>query len=401
MRRGVTQRPILPGSRIGIVGGGQLGRMLAAAASRMGYEPHVLDPGADPPAARFAAKHVRAELGDAGAMAEFAAGVDVVTFEFENIGIGALQTAAAVQLVRPSPEVLFLTQDRSREKAFLRRAGLPLAESELVTDEVELHSALERLDGPCVVKTAGFGYDGKGQVKLGSGRTESEMAAARQLARQGPVVVERFVDLAAELSVIVARDAAGSCAAYRPFINRHVNHILDVTLAPFTPSSRDISQLGVDVDTADQAVELACEVARALDAVGLITVEFFLATNGELLVNEIAPRPHNSGHLTIEAAETSQFEQQLRAVCGLPLGSTALTTPAAMANLLGDIWVGGDVHHGVDYAAGLRFPGVSLHLYGKREARPGRKMGHLTATAETVEAAERSVVMSRRALSAP
>lgn len=399
MRRAVTQRPILPGSRIGIVGGGQLGRMLAAVASRMGYEPHVLDPGADPPAALFAAKHVRADLSDEGAMAEFAAGVDVVTFEFENIGTGALQAAAAVQLVRPSPEVLFLTQDRSREKAFLRRAGLPLAESEFVTDEADLDPVLERLAGPCVVKTAGFGYDGKGQVKVGSDRAESEMAEARQLARRGPVVVERFVDLAAELSVIVARDVTGLGAAYRPFINRHVDHILDVTLAPFTPSSRNVSQLGVDADTADQAVELACEVARALDAVGLITVEFFLATNGELLVNEIAPRPHNSGHLTIEAAETSQFEQQLRAVCGLPLGSTALTTPAAMANLLGDVWVGGDVDRGVDYAAALRVPGVRLHLYGKREARLGRKMGHLTATAGTAEEAERSVLLARAALS--
>ncbi len=393
------RRAILPGSRIGIVGGGQLGRMLAAAASRMGYEPHVLDPSADPPAARFAARHVRADLGDVDAMTELATGVDVVTFEFENVGSAALQAAAAVRPVRPSPEVLYLTQDRAREKAFLRRAALPLAASEVVTDVSGLDGALRRIAGPCVVKTAGFGYDGKGQVKVGSGRAESEIATASGLARQGPVVVERLVDLAAELSVIVARDDTGSCAAYRPFINRHVDHILDVTLAPFTPSSREASLLGVDAVTADHAVELACEVARELDAVGLITVEFFLATNGELLVNEIAPRPHNSGHLTMEAAETSQFEQQLRAVCGLPLGSTALTTPAAMANLLGDIWAGGDVDHGVDYAAALRVPGVSLHLYGKREARPGRKMGHLTATAEAVEEAERRVSVARSALS--
>lgn len=384
---------LAPGAKIGIVGGGQLGRMLAATARRMGFLPFVLAPENDPPAAHFAAGHRRASLDDVDEMTAFARQVDVMTFEFENVSSAALAAAAAVCEVRPSPQVLHHTQDRVREKAFLSAAGLPQTANAGAATVDELTAAVAAVGTPCVVKSAGFGYDGKGQALVASG-SSSELAAARELALAGPVVIERFVDLHLELSVVIARGADGRSAAYRPFVNRHVGHILDVTLAPFAAGAEDAGALGLGASTADEAVRLAEEIAAGLGAVGLVTVEFFVTRSGELLVNEIAPRPHNSGHLTIEAAETSQFEQQLRAVCGLPLGSARLTTPAAMANLLGELWSHGEPR----FAAALQVPGVRLHLYGKREARVGRKMGHLTATGSSVEESVGRVVTAREAL---
>ena len=382
---------ILPGATIGVVGGGQLGRMLGLAARRLGYGFHVLAPGEGPPAAAVADRHVSADLDDADAMRRFASAVDVVTFEFENVSSAALAAALHEAPVRPSPRALHLTQHRGREKAFLLSEDLPTAPFRLVDEATALTEAVEELGTPCVVKTAGFGYDGKGQVvveELGS-----VGAAAAALAREGALVVERLIDLAAELSVLVARSWSGETVTYAPFVNRHSRQVLDVALAPFMDPGSAWGPVSAEV--ASDARVLAERVAVALDLVGVCCVEFFLSRNGELLVNEIAPRPHNSGHLTIEAAATSQFEQQLRAVCGLPLGSPQLVAPAAMANLLGDIWRGGSQP---DFAAALRVPGVALHLYGKSGARPGRKMGHLTATAASVDAAEELVLSARAAL---
>lgn len=401
----MNQGPFGPGSTIGIVGGGQLGRMLAAAAQRGGFNVAVLAPEAHPPAAVHANRHVAAAYDDVDAVEAFAATVDVLTFEFENVSSEALAAAASVTVVRPSPAVLHITQDRAREKEFLRLHGLPIAPYRLVEEEQSLAAAVAEVGTPCMVKTAGFGYDGKGQVVLEDPGTTTGWSAARRLAAAGPVVVERRIDLAVELSVVAARSPVGLSATYAPVVNRHVNQILDLS---FTPEILDDGRDGSGRDArgdqglgttlprgiSDVAVALTERVMAALDLVGLCCVEFFLSREGELLVNEIAPRPHNSGHLSIEAAATDQFEQQLRAVCGLPLGSTRLLTPAAMANLLGDLWQGG----APDFAAALRQPGVNLHLYGKREARPGRKMGHLTATAPAVGSAVAAVLAARASL---
>ena len=382
---------LLPGVTIGVVGGGQLGRMLGLAARRMGLGFNVLAPGDSPPAAAVADRHFSARLDDERTMRAFAESVDVLTFEFENVSSAALEAASEVGLVRPSPAALHTTQHRGREKVFLRLHGIPTARFRLVGDVSEVPAAVEEVGVPCVVKTAGFGYDGKGQVVIEV--RDAVRAAVTALAGAGALVVEERVDLAAELSVVVARGPHGDTATYAPFLNRHVGQVLDVTLAPFTGGVTSWGPVGPAVVAA--AREEAERVAARLELVGLCCVEFFLDRAGELLVNEIAPRPHNSGHLTVEAAETSQFEQQLRAVCGLPLGSTVLPRPAAMANLLGDLWSDGDP----DLAAALRVPGVALHLYGKSEARPGRKMGHLTATADSVEEAEEKVLRARTALS--
>ncbi|HLV10918.1 MAG TPA: 5-(carboxyamino)imidazole ribonucleotide synthase [Trueperaceae bacterium] len=383
--------PLLPGATVGVVGGGQLGLMLGAACRRMGYRFAVLAPEERPPAAAVADLHLRAPLDAADALRELAQRVDVVTFEFENVSSAAFAAAETAGAVRPSARALHLTQHRGREKGFLAGAGLPLARWRAAADAAEVDAAIAEVGTPCVVKTAGFGYDGKGQVVV-AGR--DGLAAARALAAAGPVVVEERVDLAAELSVVVARGVDGEVAAYAPFVNRHEGHVLDVTVAPF--AAHVDAWRGVDRAAADRARDLAVQVAERLDLVGVCCVEFFLSASGELLVNEVAPRPHNSGHLTIEAAPASQFEQQLRAVCGLPLGATTLARPAAMANLLGGLWADGTP----DFAAALAVPGVSLHLYGKEEARPGRKMGHLTAVADDPGEALARVLSARAALTA-
>lgn len=406
--------PVLPGGTLGIVGGGQLGRMLAMAARRMGYRVHVLEPTPGPPAGAMADTVTQAAYDDVDAVRRFARAVDVVTLEFENVSSAALEAAAELAPVRPGPRALHLTQDRGREKRFLRELGLPHVAYEPVArveDEAAaaeaLRAALRRVGPRAVVKTAGFGYDGKGQVLVRDAADAADVAAARALVTQQDVVVERFVDLAAEISVVVARGADGDVATYPYFVNRHERHILDVTVSPWraaadgsvepatTSGSRtaDLVELPAPALRAP-AAELARAVADGLDLVGVACVEFFVTTAGELLVNEIAPRPHNSGHLTIEASVTSQFEQQLRAVCGLPLGATDMLRPAAMANLLGDLWQDGEP----DWRAATAVPGVALHLYGKRDARPGRKMGHVTATANEPDDAVRKVLAARSAL---
>lgn len=370
---------ILPGQTIGILGGGQLGRMFAIAARRMGYRVAAFDPTQDCPTGQVADIEVNAPYDDVDAARRFAERVDVVTFEFENVPAETLAAIQGIRPVHPSPFVLDTCRHRVREKQFLAGAGFPVADFRVIRDATGLRDAVAALGTPCVAKTADFGYDGKGQVKIDA---QADPARAWEPFTGRLAVVEKFVRFQKELSVIVARSPADEVRAFEVFENDHRNHILDVTVAP----------AGVDPVVARAAVDLAVAIARKLDVVGLITVELFMLPDGALLVNELAPRPHNSGHVTFDAACTSQFEQQLRAVCGLPLGDPRLLSPAAMANLLGDLWESGEP----DFAAALRDPRVKLHLYGKRQPKPGRKMGHLTATGDD---ARDAVIAARRRLS--
>jgi 5-(carboxyamino)imidazole ribonucleotide synthase len=373
---------ILPGQTVGILGGGQLGRMFAIAARRLGYRVHSFDPTYDGPAGQVADEEIIAAYDDLDAARRFAAGVDVVTFEFENIPAETLQVIAQTKPVHPSPEVLHICRHRLREKEFLVRHGFPIARHCPVSSALELAAAVKTIGTPAILKTADFGYDGKGQVRLGDNSDAGQAWAAmgRPLG-----VVETFVPFVRELSVICARTTTGQVVCFPPTENVHRHHILDVTTVPgdMTPA------------TAQRAVNLATAITEALGVVGLLAVEMFELGSGEVLVNELAPRPHNSGHFSFDACVTSQFEQQLRAVCELPLGSVDLLRPAAMANLLGDLWQTREP----DWAAALAFPDVKLHLYGKREPRPGRKMGHLTALADTAADARTTVLAARHALS--
>ncbi len=370
-------KPILPGSTVGILGGGQLGRMFALAARRMGYRVHTFAPDVDTPAGQISDVEIQAPYEDLDAVRGFARHVDVVTFEFENVPAATAAAAAQFAPVRPDGTVLHTTQHRLREKLFLQSAGFPLAPFRIVRTEQDLTRAIAEIGCPAVLKTAGFGYDGHGQVSIAS--PDSAVAAWRSIGSQESVL-EAFIDFDRELSVVAARGTDGAFVHYGAVENRHQRHILDVTIAPAA--------------AAPEAIEIARTVMEKLDAVGVLCVEFFLTRAGDLLINELAPRPHNSGHFTLDACVTSQFEQQLRAVCELPLGSTEQMRPAAMANLLGEVWAGGTP----DWAAACKFHGVKLHLYGKAEARPGRKMGHLTALAADRETALETVLKARAAM---
>lgn len=372
---------IAPGSVVGVLGSGQLGRMFAIAARRMGYRVHTLSPDYDTPTGQVADLEVQAAYDDLDAVREFARGVAVVTFEFENVAAGATEAAAEHAPVRPAGSVLHTTQNRLREKAFLAGSGFPVTPFAPVRSLEDLSTALSTLGAPAVLKTAGWGYDGKGQVKIAS---PEEGPAAWEAVGGQESVLEAFVDFEREVSVVAARGLDGSFAHFGVIENRHSRHILDVSIAPAAVSP----QVSLD------AVEIARGILEGLSVVGVLCVEMFLTRDGRLLVNELAPRPHNSGHLTFDASVTSQFEQQLRAITGLALGSTELLRPAAMANLLGDLWHNGEP----DWAAACRHPDVKLHLYGKADARPGRKMGHLTALARTPEEALERVVGAREAL---
>jgi 5-(carboxyamino)imidazole ribonucleotide synthase len=373
--------PILPGSTIGVLGSGQLGRMFAIAARRMGYRVHTFSPETDTPTGQVADVEVQAPYEDLDAVHDFTRHVDVVTFEFENIPVTTVDAVAAHIPVRPSGAVLHTTQHRLREKTFLSRGGFPVTPFRPVRSMVDLRTGVRDLGLPAVLKTAGFGYDGKGQSKITS---LSEGEAALQALDGQEAILEAFVDFEREVSVIAARGLDGSFAHYGVIENAHRHHILDVSIAPAAVSRK----------IAHEAGAIARSILEALDAVGLLCVEFFLTREGKLLVNELAPRPHNSGHLTFDACVTSQFEQQLRAVCGLPLGSTEQHRPAAMANLLGDLWQHGEPN----WVAACAFPEIKLHLYGKLIPRPGRKMGHLTALAASAGAASRLVRAARAAL---
>jgi 5-(carboxyamino)imidazole ribonucleotide synthase len=375
-------KPVLPGASLGVLGSGQLGRMFAIAARRMGYRVHTYSPDSDTPTGQVADKEYEHAYDDLDAVREFARGVSVVTFEFENVPAEAVEAAEALAPVRPSGSVLYTTQNRLREKNFLARNGFPVAPFRHVVSREELKAALEEVGRPAVLKTAGFGYDGKGQTRISS---DEEAARGVEALKGQEGVVEAFVDFEREVSVVAARTARGEFAHYGVIENAHSRHILDLSVAPARVSE----------ETAREAVEIARAVLEALDVVGVMCVEFFLTRDGGLLVNELAPRPHNSGHLTFDASLTSQFEQQLRAVCCLPLGSTEMMRPAAMANLLGDLWAEGEP----DWRGALKFTDVKLHLYGKTEPRAGRKMGHLTALASTPEEAARKALAARAALS--
>jgi 5-(carboxyamino)imidazole ribonucleotide synthase len=363
-------RQILPNSTIGVFGSGQLGRMFAIEARKMGYRVHTFSPECDTPTGQVADIETSAAYTDLEAVREFARSVDVVTFEFENVPSTAVEAAAEFVAVHPRREILHITQHRLREKGFLERNGFPVTPFRRIRPIDDLYHAAGELGYPSVLKTAGFGYDGKGQVKLREPH-DIEPAHASMAGREA--VLEAFVDFEKEVSVVCARAQDGKFVHYGVIENAHANHILDVSFAPAAVSER----------VRAEAVEIAASLAETLDYVGTLCIEFFLTRGEKLLVNELAPRPHNSGHLTFDACATSQFEQQVRAVCGLPLGSVDFYGGAAMANLLGDLWQNGEP----DWCAALRDPGVKLHLYGKADAKPGRKMGHLTVIGDN--AAER------------
>jgi 5-(carboxyamino)imidazole ribonucleotide synthase len=364
-----------------VIGGGQLGRMFTLAARRMGYRVSVFAPHDDTPAGQIAYREVRAPYEDLAAVHEFARSVSVVTFEFENIPAATVEAAAEHAPVRPAGSLLHTTQHRRREKQALGQAGVPVTPYALVDTADELVAAVKELGTPCVLKTAAWGYDGKGQVRIDdAGQARS---AWDEIDGQ-PAVLEAFVSFDREISVVGARGLDGELAIYEPFENHHVDHILDVTVSP--------PQLAPGV--AEEAKEITRTLLESWDVVGVICVEMFLLDDGKLLVNEVAPRPHNSGHLTIDAHHCSQFEQQVRAVCGLPLGSTEVVAPAAMVNLLGDLWESGTPN----WVGAMRTPGVMLHLYAKDEARPGRKMGHITAFGRDPAEARQRALAARQAL---
>jgi 5-(carboxyamino)imidazole ribonucleotide synthase len=372
---------ISPGSTVGVLGSGQLGRMFAIAARRMGYRVHTLSPDTDTPTGQVADLEINAPYHDLDAVRDFARNVSVITFEFENVPSATVAAAAEFAPVRPGGRVLHVCQERLREKNFLADAGLPVTPFAPVSSREELRAALARLGTPAVLKTAAFGYDGKGQHRIGT--PEEAEAISSEIAGQ-VAVLESFVSFEHEISVVAARGLDGAFAPFEVVENIHRRHILDVSVAPAR----------IPEHVAQRAVELTHAVLAALEVVGVLCVEFFLNPDGSLLINELAPRPHNSGHFTIDACTTSQFEQQLRAVCGLPLGSTAQLRPAAMANLLGELWRKGEPR----WERALANPNVKLHLYGKVEPRPGRKMGHMTALADSVEEALDIVLAARGSL---
>jgi 5-(carboxyamino)imidazole ribonucleotide synthase len=373
--------PILPGAAIGVLGSGQLGRMFAIAARQMGYRVHTFSPETDTPTGQVADVEVAASYDDLDAVRRFAQDVQVVTFEFENVPAACVEAAANYVPVRPGGSALHITQNRLREKIFLSTNGFPTTIFAAARRENELNSVTEQIGFPAIMKTASSGYDGKGQARVTN--LEDAMQAFHRCGGQ-EMIVEGFVDFELEFSVVVARGVDGQFAHWGAIQNRHKHHILDVSFAPARMPESVVAR----------AVEVACALAAKLDLVGVLCIEFFLTRNGEILVNELAPRPHNSGHLTINASRTSQFEQQLRAVCGLPLGSTEFVAAAAMANLLGDLWQAGEPN----WPAVCALPDVKVHLYGKIDPRPGRKMGHLTALAAAPEIAVQTVILAREKL---
>ena len=359
---------ILPGSTIGVFGSGQLGRMFAIEARKMGYRVHTFSPESDTPTGQVADLETTAAYEDLDSVCQFAKDVNVLTFEFENVPSATISAAAQLVEVHPRGEILHTTQNRLREKTFLADNGFSVAPFRHIRTLDDLYRAIQEIGTPAVLKTAGFGYDGKGQSKI---MNADEADAAFESLDGNEAILEAFVDFEKEVSVVCARGSDRSFAHFGVLENEHVNHILDISFAPAMVSEH----------VALEAVGITRNIAETFAYVGTMCVEFFVTRDEKLIVNEIAPRPHNSGHLTFDACVTSQFEQQLRAVCGLPLGSTDLLRPAAMANLLGDIWKDGEPN----WSAAASFPNVKLHLYGKTEARPGRKMGHLTSMAGSTE----------------
>lgn len=373
--------PILPGATLGVLGSGQLGRMFAIAARRLGYRIHVFSPDRDTPCGQVADIEYAAAYEDAEQLERFARGVSVVTFEFENVPSAITDLIGRFTLVRPSGTVLNISQHRLREKSTLRQHGLPVPDFRAIRSIADLEAAILDLGRPAILKTASSGYDGKGQLRI-----DAEIAASVAWAalKTDEAILEAFVDFECEVSVIGARSPSGEFAYYGPLRNSHSHHILDVTTCP----------AGLPPELEQQAVEITRAVFESLDVVGVLCVEMFVTRNGKILINELAPRPHNSGHLTIDAHTTCQFEQQVRAICDLPLGCTSQKRPAAMANLLGDVWSNGEPQ----WQEMLQTSDVKLHLYGKSEARIGRKMGHLTVLRDSVEDAAAAARTARNIL---
>jgi 5-(carboxyamino)imidazole ribonucleotide synthase len=377
-----TQNVIAPGASLGVFGGGQLGRMFAHAAQRLGYHVVVYTDELDSPASQVADRTIQGDYLDPIAVRQFAEQVDVITLEFENIALEAVSRAAEITCVRPSVELLAVAQHRIKEKTTLRDFGFPVTPFREIGSIPDVSIAAGELGWPMVLKTTHWGYDGKGQRRVAN---LSEAIDALELLGPEPLIAEKWIPFETEVSVIVARTATGATAVYPMFTNSHSNHILDITTCPAEARLQSVAR---------QAESIAIELAESLKLEGILCVEFFVGASSELMINEIAPRPHNSGHLTIEACRTSQFEQQVRAVCNLPLGDTSLIQPAAMANLLGDVW-GSKTPR---FERALSEPLTYLHLYGKRDARQGRKMGHLTKLSDSAQHAAQSVAATRDAL---
>ncbi len=361
-------KSIQPGSTIGLLGGGQLGRMFAIAGRKMGYRIHTFDPTPDCPTGQIADREVNRPFTDISALQDFAKQVDVITYEFENIPVEPLRSIEGIVPLFPNPQVLHICQNRRREKEWLQKNGFPVAPF-CVVDSIEgFKKAVSEIGFPSVLKTADFGYDGKGQQKL-SVSSDLEFVWSQLQAPVG--VLEGWISYDAELSVIVARNSQGEMKSFPVIRNHHENHILALSQVP----------ANFDPEIEKRALEIAQGVAEKFALVGLMAVECFLTKEGKILINEMAPRTHNSGHFSFDACVTSQFEQQLRAVCGLPLGSTEVMKPSVMRNLLGDEWTAGEPA----WESLLGLPGLKLHLYGKFEAKPGRKMGHYTVLGNSIE----------------
>jgi 5-(carboxyamino)imidazole ribonucleotide synthase len=368
---------IRPGATIGLLGGGQLGRMTGYAARSLGYDVHVLDPDPACPARAIASRVITAPFGDASAAADLAKGVDVVTLEIEQIGVDALNAVSAIVPLRPPASAVIIVQDRLRQRTWLDANGFPLGPWRPVVSATDAESVVATL-GRTVLKKPVGGYDGRGQARVSRA---AEAAGAWRSLGSGPVLAEQFLDLELELSVLVARREDGAMVSYAPAINHHEAGVLDWSVWPASLPDR----------VTRDAKEVAEGIAAAMGIVGLLAVEMFLVKDGRLLVNELAPRPHNSYHHSERAASASQFEQFVRAICGLPLGSVEPLCPGAIANLLGDLWDRGEP----DVEGALTVPDVRLHLYGKTSARPGRKMGHLSAVGDTTDEAKAKVLTAR------
>ncbi|MDK3156465.1 5-(carboxyamino)imidazole ribonucleotide synthase [Kamptonema cortianum] len=381
----MNDQPILPGATLGVFGGGQLGRMFTLAARRMGYRVHVLTPEQDSPTGQTADEEIVAAYTDMEAVGQFARGVRVVTFEFENVASEPLDKIAHHVPVRPSSHVLHISQHRLREKTFLSENGFPVTPFHEINSFAQLEQFAREFDCKCVLKTASFGYDGKGQTKINS--PEDLAPAWKKLGEGVQGILEKWVEFDREISVIVARGVSGETEVFPVAENLHRHHILDMSIVPAR----------IPEAVSARAKQIALGIAEAIGLVGVLAVEMFLTHGKEVIVNELAPRPHNSGHYSFDACVTSQFEQQLRAVCALPLGSTALLSPCVMVNILGDVW-----HHGEpDFAAVLQDPDLKLHLYGKSEPKPGRKMGHFVCFGSTVQEALDRAQTAKKILGIP
>ncbi|MEO7742650.1 MAG: 5-(carboxyamino)imidazole ribonucleotide synthase [Usitatibacter sp.] len=371
---------ILPGATLGLLGGGQLGRMFTVAARTLGYRVTVLDPDPHSPAAEFATGYLNTPYTDTASLDTLARTCAAVTTEFENAPAEALDTLASRTIVRPAGAVVAIAQDRRREKRFFAERGFPVGAFAVIDGEDDIDPALERVQFPALLKTARFGYDGKGQARIAS---RAELESTFHQWKRVPCVLEALLALELEVSVVLGRSDDGAVAVFPVTENRHARGILDLSIAPAR----------IPEALAREALALATRLATQLDYVGVLAVEMFVV-GGRLLLNEIAPRPHNSGHYTIDACRTSQFEQQVRVLCGLPLGDPSQHTPAVMVNLLGDVWSAGEPR----WEAVLAHPGAHLHLYGKRQARPGRKMGHVTLCESTVERSLEAALAIRASL---